>query len=60
MLPIENENYGILYSFQPDYLAHLIQDDNASETGIIGAPEQREDKMTWKVFTRYFFGFMKK
>jgi hypothetical protein len=27
MLPIENENYGMLYSFQPNYLAQLISDD---------------------------------
>jgi hypothetical protein len=60
MLPIENENYGILYSFQPDYLAHLIEDDNASETSMIEAPEQRESKLTWKAFTRYFFAIMKK
>jgi hypothetical protein len=60
MLPIENENYGILYSFQPDYLAHLIQDDNASEADIIEAPEQREGKRTWKAFASYIFAFMKK
>ena len=27
MLPIENENYAMLYTFQPDYLAQLILDD---------------------------------
>jgi hypothetical protein len=60
MLPIDNENYGILYSFQPNYLAHLIQDDNGNETGIVDVPEQQETKSTWQAFTRHLFAFMKK
>jgi hypothetical protein len=60
MLPIENENYGILYSFQPDYLAHLIHDDDGNVDGIVDAPEQQEAKSTWKAFARHFFAFMKK
>ncbi|HEY7986997.1 MAG TPA: hypothetical protein VIE17_08750 [Methylophilaceae bacterium] len=60
MLPIENENYGLLYSFQPNYLAHLIQDDNGSETGIVDMPEKQETQSNWRVFARNFFAFMKK
>ena len=34
MLPIENENYGMLYSFQPNYLAQLISDDRNAPNPI--------------------------
>jgi hypothetical protein len=60
MLPIENENYGLLYSFQPKYLAHLIQDDNGNEAGIVDVPEPQEVPSTWRIFARQFFAFMKK
>ena len=60
MLPIENENYGILYSFQPNYLAHLIHDDSGEETGVVDMPQQQEAKTTWRAFARNFFAFMKK
>jgi hypothetical protein len=60
MLPIENENYGLLYSFQPNYLAHLIEDDNDKKTDITDVPEQQEPENKWRVFARHFFWFMKK
>jgi len=60
MLPIENENYGLLYSFQPKYLAHLIEDDNGGETGIVDMPEKQEMQSVWRVFASQFIAFMKK
>ncbi len=60
MLPIENENYGLLYSFQPKYLAHLIEDDNGSETGIVDMPEKQETQSAWRVFAGKCIAFVKK
>jgi hypothetical protein len=60
MLPIENENYGLLYSFQPNYLAHLIEDDNDNKTDITDVPEQQEPESNWRAFARHLFWFMKK
>jgi hypothetical protein len=36
VLPIENENYGMLYSFQPRYLAQLIHDEEKGSSGDAG------------------------
>lgn len=64
MLPIENENYGLLYSFQPKYLAHLIQDEDGKKTGnetaSVDVAESQQHESNWRIFARHFFAFMKK
>lgn len=58
MLPIENEHYGMLYTFQPNYLAQLISDDKdmvKPDSEFNGA-----EKGWWNAFARYVLAFLNK
>ena len=57
MLPIDNQHYGILYSFQPKYLAHLIADDN----GRLNSQEDNEAvpaKNVWASLYSYVYALI--
>lgn len=57
MLPIENENYGMLYSFQPNYLAQLISDDSNSPNAIDNAAKPSES--FWATVSNYIRTLLK-
>ena len=58
MLPIENENYAMLYTFQPDYLAQLIMDDQHPSNAPAEANQAEKSRIAGMI--DYMLTFFKK
>lgn len=57
MLPIDNQNYGLLYSFQPNYLEDLIHEDERHVSHPGGFSKSHMD--IFEVLNEYMQGLAK-